>query len=113
MGQLVPTPSNVRTTFTKEEEEQEEQGEEEAEEEEVKAEEEDGKVEEEHMEQEEQKKHLRILDPSPLESVQNSNYTVYRYSSARIAQLRTQARGKRKHIMRFEIRDFFLEIGLG
>ena len=34
------------------------------------------------------------------------------YSSAHIVYLRTQARGKRKHIMRFEIRYFFLEVGL-
>ena len=40
------------------------------------------------------------------------NYAVHRYSSARIEKLRTQARGKQKYIMRFEIRYFFLEIGL-
>ena len=34
------------------------------------------------------------------------------YSSARTVYWHTQARGKRKYIMRFEIRYFFLEIGL-
>ena len=51
---------------------------------------------------------IRILGPPthpPLENKQNSN------SGACIVQLRMQARGKRKY-MRFEIRYFFLEIGL-
>ena len=34
------------------------------------------------------------------------------YSSARTVYWHTQARGKRKYVMRFEIRYFFLEIGL-
>ena len=32
--------------------------------------------------------------------------------SARTVYWRTQARGKRKHITRFDIRYFFLEVGL-
>ena len=35
-----------------------------------------------------------------------------RYTGARTVYWRTQARGKRKNIMRFEIRYFFLEVGL-
>ena len=51
--------------------------------------------------------------PPPSEKCAKLKYMyIHKYSSARTVYWRTQARGKRKYIMRFEIRYFFLEIGL-
>ena len=51
--------------------------------------------------------------PPPYDKCAKLKYMyIHKYSSAGTVYWRTQARGKRKNIMRFEIRYFFLEVGL-